>query len=762
MKQRLPLLFLLLLFIGTHSIKAHPSPAKKVLVLQSGNSEFYWTAEQMKGLRTSFARPERSLFLLVTEYLDLIHHPSQSYMNALQKLILEKYSSRKSEIAGIIVCDDAALGFFIDHLSDTFKEIPLVFAGINGRVPLELETSGRKFAGLLERPSYKDTLDVAFQLHPHTKRVVVIGDSRRDAQIQVDKIKELSWQYPAQFIYRGKESFEELASFLNSLGPGDLIVRVGYYRDSRNRVMTFRESMAFLNKNTEVPIYSFWEGTLGKGIVGGKLLSGFRHGKDAGDLFFELIQSKPLQKPKISTGETLFLFDYIQLKKFQIPLHKLPPGSQVINRPYSFYETHKTLTWVVAACFTVLILLILILSLTNRKLRAARLDLISAKEKAEEANLTKSRFLANMSHEIRTPLGAVTGFSELLLSPDLTEEEKLDFSERIRRNGNILSNLVDDILDLSRVEAGRLQTEKIRVSLQELVHDTMASVQHLSDEKGLELHWSSSGRIPTYVTTDPVRFRQILGNIIGNAIKFTDKGRINIEFSLQSGKLRVDVKDTGRGLTDAQAAGLFEPFKQGDASTTRLYGGTGLGLSLSRGLARLLGGDVELVDYKPNGGCHFAVTVDAGDTEGGWNIEVQEPLKDVEFATPHAGTSPHSSDARILLAEDSLDNQLLVKRYLNEMGIQVDIVQNGSAAVEKALGHAYDLILMDIQMPVLDGIEATKKLRSANFVKPIIALTAHALKDQRSRSLEAGCNEHITKPIRKSAFEETIRKFLNT
>lgn len=272
-------------------IKAAQTPLKKVLVLHSGDSDFYWTIDQMNGIRKSFSGHDQDSYLLTSEYLDLIQYSDETYIDLLEKLLLRKYEPQKKQIVGIIATDDAALDFFVHRLMHVFEHVPLVFTGINGEIPETLKTSGRDYFVLREEVSYRETLDVAFQLHPDTERVIVLSDSRLNSQSQKEEIRKLAPDYPAKFIYRGEnESFAETSAFLRTLGAGDIVLRLSYYRDAQGGALTFSESIRFLNQNTSVPIYTLWRGALGTGIVGGKVLSGFHHGRAAGDFLFQMIK----------------------------------------------------------------------------------------------------------------------------------------------------------------------------------------------------------------------------------------------------------------------------------------------------------------------------------------------------------------------------------------------------------------------------------------------------------------------------------------
>lgn len=390
-------------------------------------------------------------------------------------------------------------------------------------------------------------------------------------------------------------------------------------------------------------------------------------------------------------------------------------------------------------------------------------ELKKAKDAAEVANATKSYFLANMSHEIRTPLGAVLGFSELLLNGNMNPEEQANSVEVIKRNGQLLSNIINDILDLSKVEAGKLEIEKVEVPFNEVMKEISSSLHLGATEKGLDLVVNSEASIPSQIKTDPLRLRQILFNVIGNAIKFTHRGSIHITFKMLNGqdgatKLAVVVKDTGEGIQPEQIERLFTPFTQADVSTTRKFGGTGLGLALSKKLARALGGDLELIETTPGKGSTFQITIDPGTRD-----QISSENSKANYSS--TSTNPIKKEIRldqmkILLVDDSLDNQLLIKRILNLAGASVDTAGNGREGAERALIGNFDLILMDLQMPEMDGYEATKLLRDKGYKKPIIALTAHAMKEERQRSLANGFDNHITKPIDHKLLVDTLSSYI--
>jgi CheY-like chemotaxis protein len=321
----------------------------------------------------------------------------------------------------------------------------------------------------------------------------------------------------------------------------------------------------------------------------------------------------------------------------------------------------------------------------------------------------------------------------------------------IKRNGRLLSNIINDILDLSKVEAGKLEIEKIHVPFNEVMNEIGSVLNLEATEKGIDLKVSTEGIIPHQIKTDPLRLRQVLLNIVGNAIKFTTRGFVHVKVKMVTNsdgltRLAFIVKDTGEGIKTEQVERLFSPFTQADVSTTRRFGGTGLGLVLSKKLAQALGGDVLLTETIPGKGSTFTILIDP---EIGDQVLFETPEVPADNVVRLADIKKVADLNRfkILVVEDSADNQLLIQRILRLAGATIEMAANGREGVEKALVGNYSLILMDLQMPEMDGYEATKILRARGYDKPIIALTAHAMKEDHVRSLQSGFNAHITKPI---------------
>lgn len=405
----------------------------------------------------------------------------------------------------------------------------------------------------------------------------------------------------------------------------------------------------------------------------------------------------------------------------------------------------------------------LLTDMTDRK--AYEDQLKAAKLEADAANNAKSQFLANMSHEIRTPLNAIMGLSELLLLDYSDEKERTVWVEKIIRNSEHLKKVIDDILDLSKVEAGKMQIELTRFSVTQVIAQVKSMLLPLAAEKNISLQFDIEGLIPEYIYSDSTKLRHILINIIGNAIKFSSQGPIQLIAKMEDHFLTFLIKDNGLGMSEEQSQYLFKPFSQVDNSMTRRFGGTGLGLVLAKKIANALGGDVVLQESAPQKGSTFAVYIDPGSLEQvSWIKSFNTVFiksADVDNKRP-ATLSSGFNQLRILLVEDSIDNQFLIRHFLELEGVKVEVASDGKEGVEKAMAGNFDLVLMDIQMPVLDGYNATLRLRHDGYSKPIIAFTAHAFQSEKERCFKVGFNDFLAKPIKKQELINCIQKFRNT
>jgi signal transduction histidine kinase/ActR/RegA family two-component response regulator len=377
--------------------------------------------------------------------------------------------------------------------------------------------------------------------------------------------------------------------------------------------------------------------------------------------------------------------------------------------------------------------------------------------RAQEASRSKSAFLANVSHEIRTPLGAMLGFADIIREDVTLSDSSRDAIEIVLRNGEQLLHIVDEILDISKVESERIQIEKISFSLCQLLTDVVHLLEVRAQEKGIELI-SEIENLPPFIVTDPTRLRQILINIVGNAIKFTDKGSVTIKArslpdakNSKTGSIEFAIIDTGIGISNGQRENLFQAFVQADSSTTRRFGGTGLGLFLSRRLARLLGGDVVLDKSAHGRGSRFVITIAYQEASAATQSSASLHKEEIK--------NGYSNIKRILVVDDAADNRELFFHYLKKLGIsadRIDMAVNGRMAVDMAKAQKYGLILMDIQMPEMDGFQALAELKKLNYQGMVVALTAHAMKGDDEKCLAAGFDGYLQKPLSREALQQTL------
>ncbi|MEM8781332.1 MAG: ATP-binding protein [Planctomycetota bacterium] len=414
------------------------------------------------------------------------------------------------------------------------------------------------------------------------------------------------------------------------------------------------------------------------------------------------------------------------------------------------------------------------LALTNDRLESQAMELANktqelelARRQADAANLAKSQFLANMSHEIRTPMTAILGYADLMRDPSLTGPHRREHLDTIRRNGEHLLVILNDILDVSKIEAGQMTVERIETRPLLLLEQSLDLLKVRAQETEISLTLEPVFPLPETIASDPVRFRQVILNLVGNAVKFSPHGTVTVRpsFDAEQQRLAIEITDNGIGMNDEQVAALFRPFTQADDSTTRKFGGTGLGLTISKRLAEMLGGDIT-VSSQPQRGSTFTVTFATGPVPEAALLH-EMPVAPVSAPTARAAATDGSAPlaGRILLAEDGPDNQRLITFILKKAGLTVDLAVDGQQALDflneaRERDLVYDLILMDMQMPRVDGLTATRSARALGYAGPIIALTAHAMDEQRREALAAGCSAFATKPIDRQALLALIAQHL--
>lgn len=850
-----------LVIISTFSYPTHAEEEKRVLLISSYDPSFMTFFEQVNGVKSIL---DSENVILNVEFMDTKRFNNPENISMFYDMLKYKLSNSKRYDV-IIVADDNALSFAMEHRLELFNNIPIVFLGINDIEYAKEVAQDPLITGIIEKVSMKETIELAIRLNPNAKNIIALVDDTKSGQGDLKTYYQLACEFNELHFSElslKHMTFEEWSMSINALGTNDIILLLSAYQDKLGDTLSFNESLRLIKDSTQNPIYHLWYHGIGEGCFGGKVISHFEQGKVAAKIALDIINGADIKSiPIVPESPNAYVFDYNELKRLNIPLSYLPKDSLIINQN-SFFETYnKAILFILSGLILVILVLVSIINnkkKTENKIKALfsnisdlivvsdekgyfnytcsdsklffciesekllgnhfsafiykedksklidafdnvlnentktkiecrwncndepmkivevtminylnykkiqgilftihditerRLyekDLIEAKEKAEEASKVKTQFLANMSHEIRTPMNGFMGMLQLLNMTNLTDEQK-EYIRVCKLSTGILLSVIEDILNYSKLEAGKLILEEMNFDLYKTLNDIYNLFETSAKGKGLDLSLHIHHNVPQYVIGDSFRLKQILSNLVGNAIKFTEKGKVEVVVkkldAIEKGKIKIEfhIIDTGIGIPEEKMEGLFNSFSQADNSNTRKYGGTGLGLAICKSLVEKMNGIIGATSEEGLGS-RFYFTCVFGESEKASIIEERD--HQVHIIDNEDGF------VNILLVEDDEVSAMVFREFVRKRGWKSTCAKNGFEAMDFYKQAQYDLVFMDIQLPGMDGYAITRKIRALEFKTgfriPIIGLTANAMEGDREKCIEAGMNDYLPKPL---------------
>ena len=765
-KKQLFLLFLLVL-IGKISFSAEKN---SILILNSYHKGLQWTDEIVKGINSGLDEYTLNSEIFI-EYLDSKRFYDSIYHKHIFKLYEKKYRNINFDV--IISSDDDALSFLLTYRDSLFGDAPVVFSGIN--CPHNYPEG---YTGVLEQVDFIENILLITKLHPDYSKIYFLTDNTHTGKIlykrAVSELKPIADDVRYEFLRY--YTFDKLYQKIAGLDERAIVFLTAFNKDINNEYCSYDEIARNISNVSPVPVYGVWTFYLNNGVVGGKMNSGKVQGRMAGKMAKRILNGENVNTIDVAIDSTSYYFDQNLLQRYNINSSDLPDEAVILNHPLAFFKEHKQKIIYTIVIFILLIAVIVLLwgniIIKRKKLRQKKRylreielnneKLLIAKEKAEESNKLKSAFLANISHEIRTPMNGIIGFSKLLKDNPAIDKETLDkYLSIINKSGYLLLNLINDIIDLSKIEANYLKinyracrVNNIMDELLSFYNEEKKTVEksHIKIilEKGVEDNDFT-------IYSDPNRINQVLYNLLSNALKFTYEGKIVFGYKIIDKNLQFNVQDTGIGLSTTECKIIFERFRQVDDKTTRKYGGSGLGLSISKGIVENMKGKIWVESKKENR---------KENKPGGSIFYFSIPLKIVEtnkFTTKKQEHNYVWPDKNILIVEDAQISYELLTKFLKDTKVTFIHAENGEEAIELCKNnHTIDLVLMDIQLPMMDGLEATRRIKESNHNLPIIAQTANAMNEDRKNIIDAGCDDYISKPINKYDLLEKISKFMKT